>query len=239
MSHAGKDFQRRSTIACLSIVMAIFTSAPILAQQKALVISPDAAAVRALSVINRSGSYVLNRNIVNNSRTGADSVQITVPNVVLDLSGFSIICTGTSTGAGINATAQTNVVIRDGIITGCGGPAIIGGTNANISGITATGNATATSGLGAAIQAGTGSQISSNIVNGSGAGGISCGSGTGCLIRDNVIQANTGFGITLSDATGGYRSNVMQGNDGNTVGTSGQVSGGTSLGQNLCNGTTC
>lgn len=241
MSHAGKDFQRRPMIAYVSIIVAIFSSTQLFAQQKPIVITPDASSVRALSVISRSGSYVLSRNIVNNSRTGADSVQITASDVVIDLSGFSIIGTGSNTGAGINATGQSNVVIRDGIITGLGGPAIIAGNNANISGITATGNSTST-GVGAAIQAGSGSQISSNIVSASGAGGVTCGSGTGCLVRDNVIQGNAGVGITLSDSTGGIRSNVMQGNAGNTVSTSGQVSGGTSLGgqnQNLCNGTPC
>jgi len=238
MSHAGTAFQRRSMIASVSIVAAIFTSTPLFAQQKPIVITPDATSVRALSIINRSGSYVLSRNIVNNSRVGADAVQITTSNVVIDLQGFSITATGSSTGAGINATGQTNVVIRDGIISGFDGPAIITGANSTISGITATGNST-TSGT-PAVQAGTGSQITGNTVNGSGSGGITCGSGTGCLIRDNVIQGNAGVGITLSDSTGGYRSNVMQGNNGNTVGASGQVSGGTSLGQNLCNGsTTC
>jgi hypothetical protein len=233
---------RRLLIGSASIAIAILFAAPVLAQQKPLVVSsPDASSVRPLSIINRSGSYVLNRNIVNNSRVGADAVEITASDVVIDLAGFTIACTGTNTGNGINATNQTDIVIRDGVITGCGGQAIITGANSNISGITATGNST-TASIGAAIQAGMGSVISQNVVNGStgsGNGGISCG--IGCLVQNNVIQGNAGPGITLSDLTGGYRSNVMQGNSNNTVGTSGQVSGGTSMPpmSNLCNGTAC
>jgi len=231
----------RSMIIGASMVGALFASTPVLAQQKLVVSAPDAAAARPISVINRSGSYVLSRNIVNNSKTGADSVAINSDNVVLDLNGFSIIGNAAS-GAGVNAAGHTNIVVRDGVISGMGGPAIVTGANSSISGITATGNCTAAS-AGPAIQAGAGSQISSNTVNGSlTGGGISCGTGAGCLVRDNVIQGNAGVGITLSDSTGGYRGNVLQGNSGiTTPGSSGQVLNGTSLGgnANVCNGVPC
>jgi hypothetical protein len=237
MKHHREFFLSRSAIVFASIAVAIFTSAPILAQQKPIVIEPNAigaAATKAISVISKPGSYSLSRNIVN-GRAGFDSVLVTASDVTIDLMGLSIISTST-TGAGINATGQSNVVIRDGIITGCGGPAIIAGNNANISGITASANSSA-AGAGASIQAGNGSQIVSNTVTGSGAGGISCG--VGCFVRNNVVQLNTGVGISFDDDTGGYLSNLLQNNDGNSAGTTGQVSGGASLGQNLCNGVTC
>jgi len=239
MNHHSKlSFNRLATL-CASFAVAIFTSAPVFAQQKAIVIelsATNAAATKALSVISKPGSYQLARDIVNN-HAGYDSVLVTASDVTIDLEGLSIMSTASTTGAGIDATGQSNVVIRDGIITGSGGgPAIVAGTNANISGITASGNSNA-SGAGASIQAGNGSQIVSNTVTGSGSGGISCG--VGCVARDNVIQNNTGVGMTFSDATSGYAGNVLQGNDGNTVGTTGQVSGGTSLSQNLCNGVAC
>jgi hypothetical protein len=241
MKRNNEGWLRHMLRGSASIAIAVMFSAPVFAQQKLVVASPDAPAVGALSVISRPGSYVISRDVVNNSRTGANTILITTSDVVLDLQGFSIISTGSNTGAGVDATGQTNIVIRDGIITGFGGPAVITGANSNISGITATGNST-TASTGAAIQAGMGSVISQNVVNGStgsGNGGISCG--IGCLVQNNVIQGNAGPGITLSDLTGGYRSNVMQGNSNNTVGTSGQVSGGTSMPpmSNLCNGTTC
>ena len=211
MNHHNEFSFSRTAMVCAAIAGAIFTSAPILAQQKPLVIEPNAtgAAVKAQSVISKPGSYVLNKNITNTSKNGQDSVAVTAPNVTIDLQGFVISATGSNTGAGINATGQSNVVIRNGIITGFDGPAIIGGNTSNISAIVATGNGS----------------------------GITCG--TGCLVSNNIIQGNTGFGMTFSGPSSGYLGNVLQGNSGKTVGTDGQVSGGTSLNQNLCNGTTC
>jgi hypothetical protein len=211
MKTSSEDFPGRSLIVFASIAVAIFISTAAHAQRKPIPLEPNAtgaAATKAQSVLNRPGSYVLVRNIVN-SRAGADALLINTPDVTLDLQGFSIICTKPTTGAGIDATGQINIVIRNGIISGCGGPAVIGGTGVTVSGITASQNGS----------------------------GITCG--VGCLVHDNLIQGNLGSGITFSDATGGYRGNIMQGNSSNTVGTGGQVSGGTSLGQNLCNGVTC
>ncbi len=157
---------------------------------------------------------MLNRNITNGSASGANSVLIKSSNVTIDLQGFIISATGSATGGGIVIDPQnpniTNVVIRNGTITGFDGAGVLAGAGARISGlITATGNGS----------------------------GISCG--TGCVVRDSVIQGNTGAGITFSDATGGYLGNVLQNNGGNSSGAGGQVSGGTSLGQNLCNGVAC
>jgi parallel beta-helix repeat protein len=75
-----------------------------------------------------------------------------------------------------------------------------------------------------------GSVISGNTV-GSNAVGIAC-SASGCLISGNTIGGNTTEGIFANDATTGYGGNVLNGNT-----TS--VSGGHSLGGNLCNGTAC
>jgi hypothetical protein len=194
------------------MAVAIFATGVAHAQRMAIVVEPgktmSSAGVKAQALINRSGSYVLARNLVN-GKAGAVAISITVPNVTLDLQGFSVLCTTASTGAGIDATGQANVAIRNGIITGCGGAAIIAGTASSISAITATNNGS----------------------------GITCG--IGCVAGGNIIQGNTGVGMTFSDATSGYIGNVLQGNNGNTVGTGGQVSGGTSLGQNLCNGAAC
>jgi hypothetical protein len=211
MSHPREFFTSRVAIVCISLAIAIFTSAPLRAQQKPIVVEPNnvaPAAAKAVSVINKSGSFILNKNIVT-GRANADAIDITASNVTLDLQGFSIISTSLNTADAINATGQTNVIVRNGTISGFGGTAIVGGTGTNISGITASGNE----------------------------GGIVCG--IGCVARDNVIQGNTGVGMIFSDVTSGYVGNVLQGNDQNTVGTTGQVSGGTSLGQNLCNGIAC
>jgi hypothetical protein len=193
----------------MAVAMLIGTS--VFAQQKIAIepntVGPDAA--RALTIISRPGSYVLNRNIVN-ARAGVDSVHVTASNVTIDLQGFAIMSTNSSTGVGINSSGVSNVIIRDGTISGQGG---------------------------AGISAGNTTSISDLVVSGNGGSGISCGAG--CLISNNVVQGNAGAGMIFLDNTTGYLANVVQGNDSNTSGTTGQVSGGTSLGQNLCNGTTC
>ncbi len=212
MANGGESFFPRIAMCCVALAAAMFLSAPVFAQQKPIVIELDsssAATAKPQTTISKSGSYILNRNLVNSSKNGADTVLVTASNVTIDLQGFTIMSTVSTTGNGINATGQSNVVIRNGIITGFGGAAIVTGNNGSISAITASGNGS----------------------------GITCG--IGCLASGNVIQGNTGLGLTFSDPTSGYLGNVMQGNSGNTVGTGGQVSGGTSLGQNVCNGTTC
>ena len=206
MSRNSNFARVRMAIVCASAALAVLAATPILAEPKPIVVdvsTPSAAAVKAQTIINKSGSYVLNGNIVN-KRVNAASVSVTVPNVTINLQGFSITSTVASP-AGIDATGQSNVVVTNGIISGFGGPAIIAGPAATISGITATGNGS----------------------------GISCG--PGCLARGNVLQGNSGVGLNFSDASSGYLGNVLQGN--NSGGA--QVGGGTSLGQNLCNGTDC
>jgi hypothetical protein len=201
----------RVTTTSVLLAFAILLGAPVFAQPPVAIdaAANGAIAVKPQSTINKSGSYTLTRNIVNNSKNGADSVLVTASNVTIDLLGYTIMSTNPGSGNGINATGQTNVVITNGIIMGFGGSAVVAGNGARISGITATNNGS----------------------------GIICG--VGCLARDNVLQSNSGLGISFSDATSGYLGNVMQGNSGNTVGNSGQVSGGTSLGQNVCNGVAC
>ena len=54
---------------------------------------------------------------------------MTASNVTIDLQGFTIMSTVSTTGNGINATGQSNVVIRNGIIMGFGGAAIVTGNN--------------------------------------------------------------------------------------------------------------
>jgi hypothetical protein len=208
----GEIFIPRLAILGASLAATIFVSAPAFAQQKPIVIEvsgSSASTAKPQTTISKSGSYILNRNVVNSSKNGADSVLVTASNVTIDLEGFSIMSTASTTGNGINATGQSNVVIRNGIISGFGGAAIVTGNNGSIAAITASGNGS----------------------------GITCG--IGCLASGNVIQGNGGFGLTFSDPTSGYVGNVMQGNSGNTVGAGGQVSGGTSLNQNLCNSTPC
>ena len=81
-----------------------------------------------------------------------------------------------------------------------------------------------------------GCTISGNAASSNQSDGIHCGvpgnGPSGCLISNNTANNNTSNGIFALDASTGYRGNVLTAN-----GT--QVSGGISLGNNLCNGTAC
>ena len=212
MSTRERFLSGRLVRPAFSMAIVIASTAACFAQSKPIPIeaaSSAAAAPKAQSIINKPGSYVLNKNITNTSKNGQDSVDITVSNVTVDLQGFVISATGSNTGIAINATGQSNVVIRNGIITGFDGAAIVLGNNGSVSAITATQNGS----------------------------GVTCGSG--CLVSNSILQGNLGPGLIFSDTTSGYLGTILQGNSGNTVGNTGQVSGGTSLNQNVCNGVTC
>jgi hypothetical protein len=170
-----------------AIALMLLTGVPSFAQRQPIPIetgtSAPGAAPKAQNVISKPGSYVLNKNITNTSKNGQDSVAVTASNVTIDLQGFVISATGSNTGAGINATGQTNVTVRNGIISGFTGPAMIMGDNSNISSVTATGNGS----------------------------GITCGSG--CLVSNSIIQGNIGLGLTFTDTTSGYVGDILQGNN--------------------------
>jgi hypothetical protein len=211
MNRNSENFAGRSLMVSVAIVVAIFANSAAYAQRVAL--EPEkavgAAATKAMTVITKPGSYVLSRNLTV-TRAGIDGVLISSSNVTLNLQGF-VITGNSSANNGIEVAAgENNVVIAAGIITGFGEAGVLAGQGTNISGLTVQGNGT----------------------------GITCGIGS--LVQDNIIQGNTGEGLTFSDATGGYLGNILQGNDQNTSpGTTGQVTGGTSLSHNLCNGLAC
>ena len=209
MDQRGELFAGRIGIIGLAIALAMVARSAAFAQQKPIPI--DAAstpgAASAQNIINKPGSYVLNKNITNNSKNGAVSLMINASNVTIDLQGFVLSAgSGSSTGAAIaTGSAVSNVVIRNGIITGFTGAAIALGNNSSVSAVTATGNGS----------------------------GIACG--IGCLVSGNVIQGNAGLGLSFADATSGYVGNILLNNNNGGA----QISGGTSLQQNVCNGTPC
>ena len=211
MNHNREKLSGRSLMVYGAIALAIFSGSVASAQRIALepTAASGAAATKAMTTITKPGSYVLSRNLTV-TRAGIDGVLINSSNVTLNLQGFVI--TGNSSAAnGIEvASGQNNVIIVDGIITDFGGAGVVAGEGTNLSGLTVQGN---------------GSGISAGI---------------GSLVQGNIIQRNTGEGLTLSDSTGGYVQNILQGNGGSTSpGVIGQVTGGTSLGHNLCNGSAC
>jgi len=137
--------------------------------------------------------------------------------VSIDLNGFRILghipfalASGT---IGINATFSgvNNVSVRNGTV------ALFGVTN---------------------VALGDDGVVENVRTYGATGDGIDCGKG--CLIKGNVIYGNGSLGLSLGGPTAGYLQNVLSDNDGITApGAGGQISGGTSLGQNLCNGAVC
>jgi hypothetical protein len=236
MNRKSHFFLRRRLLMCASIACAIFSSTPARAQQKSAPLDVEAnraaAGTKAIFVLSKPGSYVLQKNLTD-TRPGVDAVQITVSNVTVDLQGFLISGGVSGTGVGVNATGESNVVVRNGTITNMGGAAIVTGPNARILAITASADSSAGT-PGQVIQAGNGSSILDNVVSGGNAGGVLCGisGGSACLVRGNIIQGNAGVGLTLGDNTSGYAGNVLQG-------FSTSVTGGTPIGTNLCNGSPC
>jgi hypothetical protein len=73
--------------------------------------------------------------------------------------------------------------------------------------------------------------VQSSMISHNGEDGILAGSG--CNIIDNKVTNNGAIGITFQSTSAGYARNNISNNVGD------EVSGGTDLGQNLCNGSPC
>jgi hypothetical protein len=116
-------------------------------------------------------------------------------------------------------------ILTENVITGHRAIGIFSDGDSTISGNTVSFK------LASGIEAGDGSRVSGNTSFENGIDGIR--TGRDCLVQGNVVRANTGAGLALSGGTG-YVENSSNGNSGGTV------SGGVSLGANVCNGnTTC
>jgi len=161
------------------------------------------------------------------SSAGATAITVTANHVTIDLNGFSIAGPGPSSfGDGINGSAAGALTVENGTVTGFGID-VYTGNNSIVRNVHATASPSA------GIQTGNGAVISGNTANGNGVG-IFC-AGSGCAIYGNTIDTNTGSGsagILTVDKTTGYGENVLYSN-----GT--DVSGGTSMKNNVCSGVLC
>jgi parallel beta-helix repeat protein len=171
-------------------------------------------------------------------------------------------------GLGVDATDRNNVTVINGTVRGMGSRGLyLTGPNSVVERIRAVNNGadgifvgdgatvrwcTAHENDGFGIRAGNGTIVNGNVVRdnvGSGiwveAGGTVTGNtargnntgiivfGRGGTVTGNTVHENHGFGLNLFGPTVGYGHNVMSGN------SAGAVQGGTSLGQNLCDGVVC
>jgi len=218
-------------------------------------------------VISGHGSYRLTSNLKPPAST--DGIDVSASNVTIDLNGFAIIGPGSTgiTPNGINASGANDVTVENGTVTGFGiavdvgnfgivrnvhadvnGTGIQAGFDALVEGCTAnnctlaiepaincngastisgnTANGNADTGISCA---GNGCVISGNTANANAVAGINC-SGSGCLISGNVVF-NNATGVEASDASTGFGGNVLK----NTT----NVSGPSSLHNNLCTGSNC
>lgn len=205
------------TLACAATASRGQAAGPVPVDQASL-----AKATGAALAITKPGSYVLRGNVIV-KRPNQDALDITASNVTLDLQGFAIIGTGTSgTGIGINVlSGVSNVTITSGTVTKMGGGGLVLGPNSVVSSVKAMQN------LGVGIQAGASSQLTDNVAVGNAGNGLMCAND--CLVTGNVSTGN-GAGLSLGPGSG-YGNNVL---DDTT-----KVSGGVSLGNNICSGVQC
>lgn len=226
--------------AIVAIITAIVTSpAALRAQAVPIEKAQNQAANAGAAYSLKSGSYYLSRNITI-SGGKKNGINVTGPNVSIDLEGYSIIGKNSAGGIGINAPGQTGLTIQNGNIQGMGGGGVTVGAGSTVRSMHITGS-------GPGIAGGASCVIENNSVTGNSGDGINAAG----LIRSNVSDGNSGNGITAganSSITGNEASGnsgvgiAMQPSDGfsnnviNSAGTT--VSGGVDAGGNVCNGST-
>jgi Right handed beta helix region len=207
--------------------------------------------------ITTAGSYLLTSNL---TVPDADTTAIVLgAGASLDLGGFTIAgptsctgtpasCTGTGSGSGVSAGAQTSV--RNGRITGMGNTGIVGSDDMQIADVTITSNG------GNGISGQGGFVIQRCVIDRNGYDGISLNAGQvgATVISNNAVHRNAQVGIRAGLAVvkdNGVKQNGSFGFLGSSAALSGndfynnnsfgdQISGGVEIGENLCDGsTTC
>jgi hypothetical protein len=131
----------------------------------------------------------------------------------------------------IKVTANNVTINLNGFsIIGPGGNGTASAINAtNASGVTIV-NGTITRIAGNAILLGSNSTVGGVQVIGNSGDGIDCTSS--CLVTNNIVSGNAGTGLGFGDSSSGYQNNIVTGNGTN-------ITGGTNLGHNVCNGALC
>jgi hypothetical protein len=156
--------------------------------------------------INQSGSYILDSNLTVPANT--DGIVITVSNVTINLSGFTIRGSGGVTGSGIYAAnVIDNITVTGGSITGMADYGIfIGGFYSRIERMTVHENGTG-------VYASVGAIVLRNNVSSNTYLGIHAGANS--LVADNVVSMNRSEGIETGGGT--IARNTIAENDGRGI----------------------
>jgi hypothetical protein len=128
-----------------------------------------------------------------------------------------------------NVTINLNGFSIIGPPAGTGTTGIGINAKAGVSDVTIV-NGTITRIRGSGIVLGSSSTVGGVQLIGNNGDGLDCTST--CLVTNNIVSGNGGTGLNFSDTTSGYQSNIISGNSTN-------VTGGTSLGHNVCGSTLC
>lgn len=189
--------------------------------------------------ISESGSYRLGSNlIVPDCDTTA--IDITAPNVVVDLNGFSILGPGCGGGSGVGINAEFRgtfpaggVRVMNGVVRGMGSDGIRLFASCRVEGVHALFN-------GAGMVVAFGCTVVNNTANRNRGVGISVAGGT---VIGNTVRGNGGVGLALGAVNPtevvGYVHNVLDGNNGGNANP--QVTGNVYLqmGGNVCGEALC
>ena len=186
--------------------------------------------------ISTSGSYVVTGELA--AASDLDGIQITADNVTLDMNGFRLVSSSSTSSAadGIEGIGLQNVEIRNGIVEGFAGRGILladgfGGVPVahghRIIQMRTVGN-----GFQGVDLDGGGHLVSGSSSVSNGLWGFSVEGDS--MIIDSVAENNVGPGLSLASETG-YRNTVVSNNNGGNANA--QFDGpGVDLGGNLCGG---
>lgn len=169
--------------------------------------------ISTCQTISLPGSYRLTQNL---QASGTSCLQITVPNVTLDLQGHSMFGTRQLATRGITTPddrALHSIVVRNGTIAFFGTGVFLGGiTNSvRVENLQVHGNSIF------GIHVGSGSIVNANSVHDNGSVGIlvrsSAINGDGALVTNNLILDNGSDGILVEEPGSTVSGNVSRRNE--------------------------
>jgi parallel beta helix pectate lyase-like protein len=188
------------------LLLLILTSASIASAQ-----TPLRQAKKFPIVIAKPGSYRLIENL---EVKAGDAIQVTSPNVTIDLNGYAISgAVGGSSADGINAIGIQFVTVLNGTITGMGGAGIALGPNGTVKSMRISGNG------GDGIDCGTNCTVADSNASSNHNNGIAASSDSeirNCIANSNTtgvgIEVGPGSTVTGSTATGNFSGGINAGN---------------------------